>query len=119
MTWAAAIGWLLALVAMGAAWRLLGRSRRAESDLAVLRDRTRLALSDADASIRRIRDESDRARVHAAEPVLRDVLELVDSLDRAVASGEGGPGVEQIHRQSADLLRRHGAVRITCVDQPF
>jgi molecular chaperone GrpE (heat shock protein)/GrpB-like predicted nucleotidyltransferase (UPF0157 family) len=119
MTWAAAIGWLLAGVALAAAWQFFGRFRRAESELTALRDRTRLALSDAEASIRRIRDDSDRARLFAAEPVLRDVLELVDSLDRAVASGEGGPGVERIHRQSVDLLKRHGAVRIRCVDQPF
>jgi len=115
----AAVGWVLAIGAGLWAWRLRDTLVAAEAERAALVTRTQAALHEAEATVRRIRDEGERARPFAAEPVLRDVLELVDNLDRALAAGEGGTGVVMIHRQSLDLLRRHGAERVSCLDQPF
>ena len=123
----AAVGWMMAIGAGLWAWRLRDALVAADAERVAVVTRGHAALqaalqaagAESDATLRRIRDESDRARPFAAEPVLRDVLELVDNLDRAMAAGEGGTGVVMIHRQSLDLLRRHGAERITCVDQPF
>lgn len=112
------IGWPLALAAAWWAWSLHTRLGAVEAERAALVERTRAALGEAEASLRRTREESERARPFAAEPVLRDLLELVDTLDRAVAAGEGA-GVEFARRQSLSLLQRHGAERIDAVDQPF
>lgn len=113
------IGWVVAVVVAGLAGWLWTRLTRVQAEHAALVQRARVALAEAEASLRRIREEADRARPFAAEPVLRDVLELVDNLDRALAAGEGGEGVAMIHRQSLDLLRRHGAERFDSVAQPF
>jgi molecular chaperone GrpE len=115
----ALLGWLLAIVAAFVAWELRGRLQRAEAERRAVLERTREALADAEASVRRVREEADRARPFAAEPVLRDLLAIVDDLDRAVAAGEGGAGVAMIQRQSVDLLRRHGAERVSALEQPF
>lgn len=113
------LGWVVAVVCGAIAGWLALRLKRVEADHAALLLRTRAALQDAEAATRRIREEAERARPFAAEPVLRDVLEVVDNLDRALAAGEGGDGVAMIHRQSLDLLRRHGAERFDSVEQPF
>jgi molecular chaperone GrpE len=115
----AALGWLVAIALGGVAWNLRGRLLQADAERRAMVDRTREALVDAEASVRRVRDEAERARPFAAEPVLRDLLTIIDDLDRAIAAGEGGAGVAMIQRQSVDLLRRHGAERLTCVEQPF
>lgn len=118
MEWLAGLGWIAA-VGLGIwAWRLQQELRVAQAERTALLDRTRTALTEAEASLRRTREEAERARPFAAEPVLRDLLELVDTLDRAVAAGEGA-GVEFARRQSLTLLDRHGAERIDALDQPF
>lgn len=113
------LGWLLAGGAGWAAWTQHRRAVVAEAERRALTDRARLAVTEAEASLRRVRDESERLRPFAAEPVLRDLLEVVDNLERALAAGEGGEGVAMIHRQSVELLRRHGAERIESLDRPF
>lgn len=115
----AALGWLAAIALGGVAWNLRVRLAQADAERRAVIDRTRDALADAEASVRRVRDEAERARPFAAEPVLKDLLAIVDDLDRAIAAGEGGAGVAMIQRQSVDLLRRHGAERLACVEQPF
>lgn len=122
------VAWLGLPAALGLgiwAWKLREELMAARTELAEVRaeraalvERTRAALGEAEASLKRTREEADRARPFAAEPVLRDLLELVDTLDRAVAAGEGA-GVEFARRQSIALLGRHGAQRIDSVDQPF
>jgi molecular chaperone GrpE len=54
---------------------------------------------------------------------LRELLTVADNLDLAL-SAQGSAedlkrGVEMIHRQMQDLLRRFGAVEVPAVGQPF
>ncbi len=119
MTIVGVLGWVVAAGAGGWAWALSVRLRDAEWARLALGERTRIALTEADAAMRRIREEAERTRPFAAEPVLRDLVELVDNLDRAIAAGEGGAGVSMIQRQSLDLLRRHGAERISSLEEPL
>lgn len=75
------------------------------------------------------RKRTDRERREQAEyvttDVLRSVLPLVDSLDRALAV-EAGPdaepyrrGVEIIHKQMLDLLRKYNVTPIEAIGMPF
>ncbi len=109
-------GWLAAVAAFIAVLRAQLRLGRAEAERATLSERARLALAEADASVRRVREEAERARPFAAESALRDLVTLVDDLDRAVASGHGGDGVAIIQRRAVSMLRRHGAERFTAID---
>jgi molecular chaperone GrpE len=115
----AILGWVLAALVGAVAWRFREEALRAETERRALAERTRSALLEAEASLRRVRDESDRARPFAAEPILRELVEVVDDLDRALAAGEGGIGVAMIQRRSLALLRRHGAERIESLEQPL
>jgi molecular chaperone GrpE len=67
------------------------------------------------------RDQADAAVVHAIE----DLLPIVDSLERALEAPAGEDadsyrqGVELIHRQMLDLLRRRGVTPIESVGTDF
>lgn len=67
------------------------------------------------------RDWSDAA----AREVIQDLLPVVDDLERALAASAGTAdrvlrdGVELIHRQLLDALRRRGVVALDTVGQPF
>ena len=65
---------------------------------------------------RAARDKADLAKF-ASEGVLRDLLPVVDNLERAVAhaEGEGGPllsGVKLVLKSLQDVLERHGVRRV-------
>ena len=71
------------------------------------------------------RERSEFAR-RAAEDLLRDLLPLVDDLERALAvasetaDGESyRTGVELIHRQLLELLRKRGVTPVAAVGEPF
>jgi len=80
------------------------------------------------------RDKADALR-YATEPVLRDLLGVIDNLERAIkasreeATREGGApsgplgalltGVEMVLSQFADVLSRHGVSRIASRHEPF
>jgi len=74
---------------------------------------------------RSMRDRSEALR-YAAEPLARDVVALVDNLERAVDharnSGDDGPvtaGVELVLKAAIETLQRHGVVRIEAIGQAF
>ena len=65
-------------------------------------------------------------RRFAQEPLARDLLGVLDNLERATAAaekaGEKGPlvqGVGMVHSQFLDALRRHGVTRMEAQGQPF
>lgn len=75
---------------------------------------------------RRMQRDKIEAVRFAAEPLLRDVLPVVDNLERAVAHArdaeEGSAlveGVEMVLRALSDVLEKHGVTRVAACGGPF
>jgi molecular chaperone GrpE len=69
------------------------------------------------------REKSEMLRF-ACEPLLRDLLPIVDNLERALVHGSGNDqsvidGVQLILRSLLDVLERHGVTRIEAHGEPF
>lgn len=72
---------------------------------------------------KRVRREMEEERRYALLPFARDLLAVVDNLERAIAAGqEGGElldGVKMVSFQLQTVLNQHQCVRIDTVGQPF
>lgn len=85
-------------------------------ELEEMRQRTTRTLADFDNYRKRIEREKQAQERYNGMEVLRGLLDIVDNLERALASD--GPvddlktGVEMTLRQAEGLLRRHGVSRI-------
>ena len=92
-------------------------------EIADLRDRSMRTLADFDNYRKRSERERQEARKYALAEPMRDFLEIVDNLDLALAAAGSADdlkrGVQMIHRQMLDLLRRHGVKEIEALGQPF
>jgi molecular chaperone GrpE len=70
------------------------------------------------------REKTDAIR-YANESLLRDLIPVLDNLERAISHAEGGngqslvEGVELVLKAALDILERHGVKRIEAVGQPF
>jgi molecular chaperone GrpE len=108
----------------------------ASADDAILRERDdlrdRLLRTAAEFDNYRKRTERERREQaeHAAADLIRDLLPVVDDLERAVAAPvEPGPGAERItayrdgldliRRQFLEVLKRRGVEVLDVVGQPF
>jgi molecular chaperone GrpE len=74
---------------------------------------------------RAIRERQDVAR-YGCEQLLRDLLPVLDDLDRAVAAAQGGgngqplvEGVELVRKAFMDALQRHGVERVASDGERF
>jgi len=74
---------------------------------------------------RTIRDKEETIRF-ANEALIRDMLPIIDNLERAVAHAQGGgngkplvEGVELVLKALIDVLGKHGLVQLSAVGQPF
>ena len=88
-----------------------------------LRDRAIRTLADFDNFRKRSERERQESRRYALLEPMREFLTVADNLDLAL-SAQGSAedlkrGVEMIHRQMAELLRRFGIVEVPAVGQPF
>jgi molecular chaperone GrpE len=70
--------------------------------------------------------EKDEAVRFANESLVRDLLPVIDNLERAVAHAQGGgngkplvEGVEMVLKGILDVLAKHGVAQISAVGQPF
>ncbi len=96
---------------------------RLRGELAEAQDRYLRLRADFDNFRKRMQRENiERARMALAEP-FRDLLPVVDNLERALTA-EGSAedlrgGVELIARQFAEVLRRSGLEEIPALGQPF
>jgi len=96
---------------------------RLRQEVADLRDRSMRTLADFDNFRKRAERERNELKRYALLEPLREFLTVSDNLDLAL-SAQGSAddlkrGVEMIHRQMAELLRRFGAVEVPAVGQPF
>lgn len=74
---------------------------------------------------RNAREKEETIRF-ANESLMKDMLPIVDNLERAVAHAQGGgngkplvEGVEMVLRGLIDMLGKHGLMQISAVGQPF
>lgn len=94
-----------------------------QRELADLRDRSMRTLADFDNFRKRSERERQELRRYAVTEPMRDLLEVVDNLERALDAGGSADdlkqGVEMIVRQLRDMMRRHGVEAVDAEGQPF
>jgi molecular chaperone GrpE len=99
-------------------------------ELADKNDRLLRALAEADNTRRRAQRDREDAVRYAAESLVRDVIPVLDNLDRALdaarataarASDASGivDGLELIRREFVKVLERHGVTRYSALGQRF
>lgn len=100
------------------------------AELAECEKRSLRHQADLDNFRRRMRRETEETIRYAAGPLMLDVLDALDNLERAIQSGDQtagsagassalADGVRMVAGQIADALARHGCQRIESVGQPF
>ena len=94
--------------------------------LAEKNDRLLRALAEADNTRRRAQREREDSARYAGEAVIRDLIPVLDNLDRALeaarTAGEAPgivDGVELIRREFLKALERHGVTRYSALGQRF
>jgi molecular chaperone GrpE len=94
--------------------------------LADKNDRLLRALAEADNVRRRAQRDREESARYAGEALLRDLIPVLDNLDRALeaarAAGETPgivDGVELIRREFLKVLERHGVTRYSALGQRF
>lgn len=96
---------------------------RLQQELEDLRDRSLRTLADYENYRKRVERERTESRRYAGFEVLRELLDVVDNLERAVAApgsvDELKQGVELILKQLHDLLRRSGVRPVPAVGEAF
>lgn len=96
------------------------------ADVAALReeltraqDRHRRALADLDNYRKRVERDGDRRAMQARQTLLREWLEAVDSVERALRLEPDDPGLTAVLEQMEAILARHGVVRLDAVGTRF
>ncbi|MGH7905040.1 MAG: nucleotide exchange factor GrpE [Candidatus Binataceae bacterium] len=104
------------------------RTQIAEKDKQITdwKDKYLRSLADSENSRKRIRQQSDESVRVQREALVRDLLPIVDNLERAVSAARGGgngksivDGIEMVLGSLLDFLRIQGITRIDTVGQPF
>jgi molecular chaperone GrpE len=90
--------------------------------LANAEDRYRRALADLDNLRKRTAQEIERRVEESRESLLREWLEAVDSVERALGMTSEGPvqeGLRSVLGQMEAILARHGVQRVGRLGEPF
>jgi molecular chaperone GrpE len=97
-----------------------------EREATEFKDKYLRALAESENQRKRIRQQAEESARIQREALLRDLLSIIDNLERAVAAardgGNGKPiveGVEMVLRSMIDFLRSHGVTQLNAVGQPF
>ena len=97
-----------------------------DKELAELKDKYLRVLADSENARKRIRQQSEESVRLQRENFLRDLLPVVDNLERAVDAARGGgngqpivEGVEMVLQMLLDFLKSAGVTQVTSVGQPF
>ncbi len=95
-------------------------------EIAELKDKYLRALADGENARKRIRQQSEESVRLQKEALLRDLLPIVDNLERAVEAGRGAggdgqilQGVEMVLRLLLDYLKTQGVTPIPSAGQSF
>ena len=104
------------------------RAQLAEKDkeIAELKDKYLRTLADTENSRKRVRQQSEESVRIQREAILRDLLPIIDNLERALTAARSGTdaktivdGVEMTVRALHDFLRAQGVTPVQSVGQPF
>ena len=104
------------------------RTQLAEKDkeIAELKDKYLRTLADSENARKRIRQQSEESVRIQRENILRDLLPIIDNLERALAAARNGTdmrtivdGVEMTVRALTDFLRAQGVTPVQSVGQAF
>jgi len=104
------------------------RAQLAEKDkeIAELKDKYLRTLADSENARKRIRQQSEESVRIQRESILRDLLPIIDNLERALAAARNGTdaktivdGVEMTVRALIDFLRAQGVTPLQSVGQSF
>ena len=97
-----------------------------EGELNELKDKYLRALADTENVRKRMRQQNEETARLQRESLLRELLPVVDNLERALEAARGASnrqsitdGVEMVLRSLHDLLRAQGITVINAVGQPF
>lgn len=97
-----------------------------DQELAELKDKYLRALADTDNVRKRTRQQSEETVRLQRENLLRDLLPIVDNLERGLQAARDGKnresvteGIEMVLRSLHDWLRAQGVSPIIAVGQPF
>jgi molecular chaperone GrpE len=104
-----------------------GEVAKLRREIAELRDRSMRTLADFDNFRKRSERERQDLKKYALAETMRELLGVVDNLELALSAAgvtvgtadDLKRGVEMIHRQMLDFLRRNGAKEITALGEPF
>lgn len=95
-------------------------------ELAELNDKYLRTLAESENIRKRVRQQSEETVRFQRENLIRDLLPIVDNLERAVQAAQGATdsrvivdGVEMVLRSLLDLLKTHGVVPLSVVGHPF
>lgn len=99
------------------------RVAQLERDLKELRDRSLRTLADFDNFRKRASREREEAQRTARIELLREILPIVDNLERALEAGGSAEdlkaGVDLILKETEAFLKRHGVRKVTSVGERF
>src|SRR5260221_14794609 len=97
-----------------------------DKEIAQLKDKYLRTLADSENARKRIRQQSEESVRIQRENILRDVLPIIDNLERALAAARNGTdtrtivdGVEMTVRALFDFLRAQGVTPLQSVGQSF
>jgi molecular chaperone GrpE len=97
-----------------------------EQELAEFKDKYLRTLAESENTRKRIRQQSEESVRIQREGLLRDLLPIVDNLERAVAAARSGgdghsivEGVEMVLRSLHEFLRANGVTPVAAVGQTF
>ncbi|HEY6419257.1 MAG TPA: nucleotide exchange factor GrpE [Candidatus Binataceae bacterium] len=97
-----------------------------ERELVEFKDKYLRTLAESENARKRIRQQSEESVRIQRESLLRDLLPIIDNLERAVAAARSGggehsivEGVEMVLRSLLDFLRANGVTPVAAVGQPF
>jgi molecular chaperone GrpE len=106
--------------------KLQGQIADKDQELSELKDRYLRSLAESENARKRIRQQSDEMVRLQRENLLRELLPVVDNLERAVEAARGGgngkpivDGVEMVLRSMLDFLKTHGVTQLASIGQPF
>ncbi len=99
---------------------------RKDKEIAELKDKYLRTLAESENVRKRIRQQSEESIRLQRENLLRDLLPVVDNLERAVAAARGGgngksivEGVEMVLASMLDFLKAQGVTPEESVGRPF